>query len=123
MTTDKETTPVDTEADEIEEEPTVTWSPLSAEATRYIYPSFAWVVPASAATGEVLYVQVNVAKGSSDLQHDNYFGVFEVTVIAPAQPVEEEETEEEEPTSLVTTLLIVTGVVAVAAAIFYYFIL
>ena len=110
----EETTPADTEADEIEEEPTVTWSPLSAEATRYIYPSFAWVVPASAATGEVLYVQVNVAKGSSDLQHDNYFGVFEVTVIAPAQPVEEEETEEEEPTSLVTTVLIVTGVVAVA---------
>lgn len=119
----EETTPADTEADEIEEEPTVTWSPLSAEATRYIYPSFAWVVPASAATGEVLYVQVNVAKGSSDLQHDNYFGVFEVTVIAPAQPVVEEETEEEETTSLVTTVLIVTGVVAVAAAIFYYFIL
>lgn len=119
----EETTPADTGADLNVEEPTVTWSPLSAEATRYIYPSFAWVVPASAATGEVLYVQVNVAKGSSALQHDNYFGVFEVAVIAPAQPVEEEETEEEEPTSLVTTVLIVTGVVAVAAAIFYYFIL
>lgn len=121
--TDEETTPAVDEADETEEEPTVTWSPLSAEATRYIYPSFAWVVPDSAATGEVLYVQVNVAKGSSDLQHGNYFGVFEVTVIAPAQPVEEEETEEEEPTSLITTVLIVTAVVGVAAGVFYVFIL
>lgn len=122
MTTDEETTPA-VDAEDEEDEPTVTWSPLSAEATRYIYPSFAWVVPDSAATGEVLYVQVNVAKGSSDLQHDNYFGVFEVTVIAPAQPAEQEEIEEEEPTSLVGTVLIVTGVVAVAAAIFYIFIL
>lgn len=119
----EETTPAVIEAEEDDDEPTVTWSPLSAEATRYIYPSFAWVVPASAATGEVLYVQVNVAKGSSDLQHDNYFGVFEVTVIAPAQPVEEEEIDEEQPTSLVTTVVIVAGVVAVAAAIFYFFIM
>lgn len=114
-TTGEETTP------ESAEEEVVTWSPLTSEATRYIYPSFAWVVPDSAAVGEVLYVQVNVAKGSSDIQYDNYFGVFEVTVVAPTELVEEEETEEEDST-LVATILIVTGVVLATAAIFYFFI-
>jgi len=114
-TTDEETTP------ESAEEEVVTWSPLTSEATRYIYPSFAWVVPDSAAVGEVLYVQVNVAKGSSDIQYDNYFGVFEVTVVAPTELVEEVETEEEDST-LVATILIVTGVVLATAAIFYFFI-
>lgn len=113
----EETTPDDTE-----EEETVTWSPLSADATRYIYPSFAWVVPDSAAAGEALYVLVNVAKGSSDLQHDNYFGVFEVTVIAPPEPAAEEETKEmDEGRTLVATVLIVTAVAAATAAIFYFF--
>ena len=114
-TTDEETTP------ESAEEEVVTWSPLTSEATRYIYPSFAWVVPDSAAVGEVLYVQVNVAKGSSDIQYDNYFGMFEVTVVAPTELVEEVETEEEDST-LVATILIVTGVVLATAAIFYFFI-
>ena len=113
--TDEDSTP------ESVEEEVVTWSPLTSEATRYIYPSFAWVVPDSAAVGEVLYVQVNVAKGSSDIQYDNYFGVFEVTVVAPTELVEEEETEEEDST-LVATILIVTGVVLATAAIFYFFI-
>lgn len=100
----------------------MTWSPLSADATRYIYPSFAWVVPDSAAAGEALYVLVNVAKGSSDLQHDNYFGVFEVTVIAPPEPAAEEETEEmDEGRTLVATVVIVTAVAAATAAIFYFF--
>ena len=110
-------------ADDTEAEETATWSPLSADATRYIYPSFAWVVPDSAAAGEALYVLVNVAKGSSDLQHDNYFGVFEVAVIAPAELAEEEETEEmDEGTTLVATVVIVTAVAAATAAIFYFFI-
>lgn len=113
----EETTPDDTE-----EEETATWSPLSADATRYIYPSFAWVVPDSAAAGEALYVLVNVAAGSSDLQHDNYFGVFEVTVVAPAELAAEEETEEmDEGRTLVATVVIVTAVAAATAAIFYFF--
>jgi len=98
----------------------VTWAPLSTEATDSIYPSFAWVVPDSAAVGEVFYVQVNVSKGSSILKRD-YFGVFEVTVVADAELVEVA-VKKEEASTLLATILIVLGVVAATVAIFYYFV-
>jgi len=71
-TTD-ETTTDETTTDETAEEPEVVepevpvvWSPLVKEANRDVYPSFAWTVPANAAVGDRFWLQVDVAKGTSE---------------------------------------------------------
>lgn len=72
-TTDETTTGDDTTTDETAEEPEVVepevpvvWSPLVKEANRDVYPSFAWTVPANAAVGDRFWLQVDVAKGTSE---------------------------------------------------------
>lgn len=72
-TADETTTGDDTTTDETAEEPEVVepevpvvWSPLVKEANRDVYPSFAWTVPANAAVGDRFWLQVDVAKGTSE---------------------------------------------------------
>jgi len=72
-TADETTTGDDTTTDEtaeeaevVEPEVPVVWSPLVKEANRDVYPSFAWTVPANAAVGDRFWLQVDVAKGTSE---------------------------------------------------------
>lgn len=101
----------------------VIWSSLQSDATRDVYPSFAWVVPPYAEVGAKLYARLDVNAMNADSVSDSYYyGVFEVTVVeAPQEPTITELVEETKPASLwstvITTFLIV-GLVATGAAFF-----
>ena len=101
----------------------VTWSSLQSYATRDVYPSFAWVVPQYAEVGAKLYTRIDVNRGSnSDLNANDFYGVFEVTVIEePQEPMIDEPVEESETASLwstvITTVLIV-GLLSSGVAFF-----